>query len=375
MQQDNFIPKFEFNMNNWMTIQPVLTQHNGSQTADIAMPSTQIFDNSYYSDPRWIQPLQTQHTTHPYELTSFEPSHGNEINISKLDPDGITSFDPSYGLGTSVSNFNQTSNPKPQDDIQNWNFEDSDLLVPLPEALLHNVDMEKLQKTNQPGLDNINQVQIQHGTTQSTISRNQSMTTNQMQVHSRDTSLQERTVKDSQISHDLVRARVIAKIKEVELKGGPKRFKPQSLMVDPRPARKNPTRNTGNNRIQKVTPTKVNNPTKAKTPRTKKLPIKKAIKSTQTYYQRDDALFQDRDFNKIYDFMKKLDTRRSESSTNHLEALQVAQQRQIWIQAWNVLMANLIKKEAIDIFTLYTRHTFQPVLKNPQASKEVQNKI
>ena len=103
------------------------------------------------------------------------------------------------------------------------------------------------------------------------------------------------------------------------------------------------------------------------------MPIKKAVKSTQTYYQSDDALFQDHDFNQIYDFMKRLETKRSESSTTHLEALKVAQQRQIWIQAWNVIMANLNKKEAIDISTLYHRHTFQPCLKNPQALKEVQN--
>ena len=347
-------------------MQPVLTQNNGSQTVDIAMPSTQIFDNSYNPDPRWIQPIQIQQTTHPYEPTPFEPAYENENKVSKLDSDDITPADPSYGLGTSVLNFNQTLNSKPQNHEQNWSFEDSDLLVPLPESLLHNVDLEKLQNINQPVLDN-----IQHGTIHSTIPRNQSMTTAQMQVHSEAT-LQDKIIDKSQTNHDLIRARVIAKIKEVELKGGPKRFKPQSLMVDPRPIRKNPTRKTGSNRIQKVTPTKVNKPTKAKTPKPKKLPIKKAIKSTQTYYQRDDALFKDHDFNKIYDFMKKLDTKTPESSTTHLEALQVAQQRQIWIQAWNVLMANLNKKEAIDIFTLYHRHTFQPFLKNPQASKEIQ---
>ena len=82
-------------------------------------------------------------------------------------------------------------------------------------------------------------------------------------------------------------------------------------MVDPRPIRRNPTRKTGNNSIQEVTPTKVNKPTKAKTPRAKKLPIKKAVKSTQTYYQRDDALFQDHDFNKIHNIKKKLNTKRS----------------------------------------------------------------
>ena len=96
------------------------------------------------------------------------------------------------------------------------------------------------------------------------------------------------------------------------------------------------------------------------------MPIKKAVKSTQTFYQRDDALFQNHDFNKIYDFMKKLDTK-LESSTTHVETLKVAQQRQIWIQAWNVLMANL----ATDIFTLYHRHTFQPYWIYYQTSKEV----
>ena len=129
-------------------------------------------------------------------------------------------------------NFNQTLNSKPQNHIQNWSFEDSNLIIPLPESLLHNVDMEKLQNMNQPVLDNIH-----HGTIHSTIPKNHSMTTAQMQVHSEAT-LQDKTIDESQTSHDLIRARVIAKIKEVELKGGPKRFKPQSLMVDPRPIRK-----------------------------------------------------------------------------------------------------------------------------------------
>ena len=353
-------------MNNWIPMQPALIQSNGSQTLDIDMPNTQISDNSYNLNPKWIQPIQIQHTTHPYERTSFKPADGNGNNVSILNQDGITPSNTTYGSEMSVFNFNQTLNSKPQNHVQTWSFEDSDLLVPLPESLLHNVDLEKLQNISQPVLNN-----IQHGTIHSTITRNQSMTTALMQVHSEAT-LQNKTIGESHTSHDLIKARVIAKIKEVELKEGPKRFKPQSLMVDPRPIRRNPTRKTGNNNIQEVNPTKVNKPTKAKTPRAKKLPIKKAVKSTQTYYQRDDALFQDHDFNKVYDFMKKLDTKRLESSTTHLESLKVAQQRQIWIQAWNVLMANLNKKEAIDVFTLYHRHTFQQCLENPQTLKVVQ---
>ena len=129
-------------MNNWIPMQPVLTQNNGSQTVDIAMPSTQIFDNSYNSDPRWIQPIQIQQTTHPYEPTSFEPAYGNENNVSKLDPDDITSYNPSYGLETFY--FNQTLNSKLQNHIQNWSFENSNWIIQLPESLLHIVDMEKI---------------------------------------------------------------------------------------------------------------------------------------------------------------------------------------------------------------------------------------
>ena len=54
--------------------------------------------------------------------------------------------------------------------------------------------------------------------------------------------------------------------------------------------------------------------------------------------------------------MKKLDTRKSESSTTHLEALQMPQRRQTWIQAWNVPMANLNKREVSNILTLYLPH-------------------
>ena len=209
-------------MNNWIPIQPVLTQNDGSQTVNFATPSTQTFDNSYNSDTRWIQPIQRQQTTRPYEPTSFEPTYGNENNVSKLDPDDITSSNPSYGLETSVLNFNQTLNSKPQNHIQNWSFEDSNLLIPLPESLLHNVDMEKLQNMNQPVLDDIH-----HGTIHSTIPKNHSMTTAQMQVHSEAT-LQDKTINESQANHDLIRAGVIRTINEVELKGGPKIFTPQN---------------------------------------------------------------------------------------------------------------------------------------------------
>ena len=141
-------------MNNWIPIQPASTQDNGSRTIDIAMTSTLIFDNSYNSNPKWIQPIQIQQTTHPYEPTPMETSYGNEKNVSKSDPDNITSSDPLYGLETSVSNSNKTLNSKPQNHVQNWSFENPDLLIPLPESLLHNMDLEKLQNINQPIRDN-----------------------------------------------------------------------------------------------------------------------------------------------------------------------------------------------------------------------------
>ena len=63
--------------------------------------------------------------------------------------------------------------------MQTWSFEDSDLLVPLPESLLHNVDLKQLHSITQPVLDN-----IQYGTTNSTIPTNQSITTSQVKEYS-----------------------------------------------------------------------------------------------------------------------------------------------------------------------------------------------
>ena len=119
-------------------------------------------------------------------------------------------------------NSNQTLNSKLQNHIQNWSFENSNLIIQLPESLLHIVDMEKLQNMNQPVLDDIH-----HGTIHSTIPKNHSMTTAQMQVHSEAT-LQDKTINESQANHDLIRAGVIRTINEVELKGGPKIFTPQN---------------------------------------------------------------------------------------------------------------------------------------------------
>ena len=54
-------------------------------------------------------------------------------------------------------NSNQTLNSKLQNHIQNWSFENSNLIIPLPKSLLHNVDMEKLQNMNQPVLEKTQQ--------------------------------------------------------------------------------------------------------------------------------------------------------------------------------------------------------------------------
>ena len=52
--------------------------------------------------------------------------------------------------------------------------------------------------------------------------RYQSMINAQIQVETGNTSSQDRTVNDSQTKHDVIRYRVVTKIKEVELTGGPK---------------------------------------------------------------------------------------------------------------------------------------------------------
>ena len=61
---------------------------------------------------------------------------------------------------------------------------------------------------------------------------------------------------------------------------------------------------------------------------------------------------------KICTLMKKLDTENPILTTPPEVALMVAQQRQQWLQALNIALANLNKRESGTIFALYHRHPF-----------------
>ena len=88
------------------------------------------------------------------------------------------------------------------------------------------------------------------------------------------------------------------------------------------------------------------------------MPYQQAIKSTQTVFDDEESLFHREEFNRIYTFMKRLDTTHPIFATPPYQALKVAQQRQQWLQACNVIMANVNKKESTDIFALYAKHPF-----------------
>ena len=122
----------------------------------------------------------------------------------------------------------------------------------------------------------------------------------------------------------------------------------------------------GQDRIQPKTPRKVIPHTATK------LPVKKAVKATQTCSQGDDTVFRREKFNRIYGLMKKLDVKNTIFSTHTTphEALKTAQQRQIWLQAWNRIMADVNVTESTEIFALYFRYPFQPVPKNPKVPQK-----
>ena len=56
--------------------------------------------------------------------------------------------------------------------------------------------------------------------------------------------------------------------------------------------------------------------------------------------------------------MKKLDTTNPLFATPPYQALKVAQERQQWLQALNIIIANVNKLEATTIFSLYHRYPF-----------------
>ena len=337
--------------------QSVLSMCSGSQTVDIRAPTIGLNNEYRENNQIFIHPMQLQQTTCSYAEMSFDRSYG--LNTS----------DPTYGLDTNFSDFTSsftslspmTSNQQ----TQNWHLEDSDLLIPLPENLLHDVDLEHIKKVNKDGLDGI--VPVTNQTTHNPKGPPQDppMTKLPKKIHPKDLKIQTKSTDIPPANPNVLRPRIITRlIKEAERKLGTHNLQQQSHLINPQSNREKSMNQLGHNKVQLRTPRKVISPT---APR---MPVKKTAKATQTGSQGDNAVFHREKFNRIYGLLKKLDAKSSIFSTPPYEALKIAQQRQIWLQALNRIMADVNVSESTDIFGLYFRYPFQPVPNNPKVHRK-----
>ena len=337
--------------------QSVLSVGSGSQTVDIRAPTIKVNNERRNHNQIFIHPMQLQQTTCPYDNMSFDQSYG------------LDTSDPTYGLNTNFSDFRSsfTSNLPVMSDhqTQNWHLEDSDLLTPLPENLLYDVDLEQIKKVNENELDGIVPVTNQKSHMPEVPPQDPPMTKLPKKIHPKDLTLQNKSSDSPPANPNVLRPRIITRlIKEAERKLGTQSFLQQSQLIGSQSNREKSMTQMGQDRIQPKTPRKV-------VPHTAtKLPVKKAVKATQTCSQGDDKVFHREKFNRIYGLMKKLDVKNTIFSTPPYEALKIAQQRQIWLQAWNRIMADVNVTESTEIFALYFRYPFQPVPKNPKVPQK-----
>ena len=356
-RRDNLITVFQDSiMSTWEKKQSVLSICSGSQTVDIRAPTIEMNNERRNHNQIFINPMQLQQTTCSYDSMSFDQSLG------------LDTIDPTYGLNTKFSDFKSsfTSTPPVMSDhqTQNWHLEDSDLLTPLPENLLHDVDLEEIRKVNKNELDGIVPVKNRTNINPEVTPQDQHMKKLPRKIHPQDLTLQDKSSNHSPANPNVLRPRIITRlIKEAERKLGAQNVQQQSHRISPRSNREKSMNKTDQDMIQLKT-RKVISHTATR------LPVKKAVKATQTFSQGDDAVFNREKFNRIYGLMKKLDVQTTIFSTPAYEALKIAQQRQIWLQAWNRIMADVNVSESTDIFGLYFRYPFQPVPQNPKVPQK-----
>ena len=336
IQQDNSTrSNLLFIMSYQGVIQPLL--NNGAQISDIDLSGNGGHPNL---DPIWIQPAQIQQSVNSYSTMSF---------------------DPSFGLTTVLSHLQPALSPIPTRIIhhqpQNWSLEDSDLNIPLPESIINDINPAQFPTINQEGLDSINPVQDPNYVNPGQHPRQLPLTKIPQKIHPRDQIVArnrraqafQQKMTDPTLVPNHLRPRIL---KEVKYKSVSNKVQPQSLLVNPNQVQGKPKKKIDQKRVPKVTPKK------AKTPAPEKMPYQKALKSTQTIFDDEEPVFHRKEFNRIYNYMKRLDTTQPLFATPPYQALKVAQQRQQWLQACNVIFAEVNRRESTEIFALYARHPF-----------------
>ena len=244
-----------------------------------------------------------------------------------------------YGLETippNSSDSNTTSN-------QHWPLlDDADYLDSLQESSIANVDLAKLEKNTQEGLDEITPVPVTNTGQTGKLSRHHPITEPPIVVH------------QTSMGH--------AKTLQPPGQGQEDQVNQQSVtsLLHPRILKAAEIR-----KAQRMSQKKVKPPVSKQVS-----PNKKGVrKPTQTLLNAMKPGFNNQDLRKIFGLMKKLDTDNPIITTPPEVALMVAQQRQQWLQALNIAVANLNRKEAGMIFALYHRYPFPKYHQNLMISE------
>ena len=87
--------------------------------------------------------------------------------------------------------------------------------------------------------------------------------------------------------------------------------------------------------------------------------MSKKTEATQTFIDTESSFYND-DYSKIHAIMKRLDTSNPLHVTQPSQAFQVIQNRQGLLQAMNILVANVNRKEATTTYALFHQAPFPP---------------
>ena len=172
------------------------------------------------------------------------------------------SFDPSFGLTAVLSHLQPALSPKPTRIIhhqpQSWSLGDSDLVIPLPESIINDINPAQFPTINQEGLDSITPVSDPTYFNPGQHSRQLPLTKIPQKIHPREQNVarnrraqafQKQKLTDPTLVPDHLRPKII---KEVEYKSVSNKFQPQTLLINPSRDQGKPKKKTDHKRVQKL---------------------------------------------------------------------------------------------------------------------------
>ena len=255
-------------------------------------------------------------------------------------------FNPAYGL--------DTISPKSSNTNKHWPLlDDADLLNTLPESSIADVDPTEFKKITQKGLDEITPTCLDEITPVPVTITGQS----ELSRHGPPTKPPP-VIQPSTTDH----AKTLRPPRQQRLQN---QIEQKAVSSYPRPRI---LKEVEFNKAPRMSSRKVKPPVSKQV-----LPNKRgARKPTRSLLNAMKPGFNNQDLRKMFGLMKKLDTENPILTTEPEVALMMAQQRQQWLQALNIVVANLNKKESGTIFALYHKYPF-PRYPNPVVSESTED--